>query len=607
MKILLICALVTATAYSQAIPHMEKRGGATQLIVDGKPFLALSGELANTASSNLEYMQTVWPVLANKIHLNTVLTGMAWAWVEPQEGKYDFRIADAAIENANKYNLRIAWLWFASWKNGLSSFPPAWVKADQERFPRAQIQNGRSVEILSTLSENNWQADARAFAALMRHVREVDKNHRVIMVQVENEVGLLGDSRDRSPLANAAFAKPVPKGLIDYLQKHKDPSESLPTVLTRTDQGDYKYGPPEAELLPEFRKIWEDAGFKTSGTWEEVFGKGMKTDEIFMAWNYAQYVDKVAEAGKREYPIPMYVNAWIVRPGDKGPGDYPSGGPQAHMHDVWRAGAPHLDMLSPDIYLPNFAELAALYSRSNNPLYIPESAGDIHGAANAFYAIGQHKALGYSSMGIDSILRLLNFGPGSPPGAVAPPVPADIESLPLPAAYATLAQLAPLVLDHQARGTIAGAWLNKQNPDTQIRLGGYTLNVALTRPRPATMADAPLGRGGYPLDQALGEVPDLTGYGIFVEMGRDEFYMAGNNLQVTFSPNPPETGFVGLAEQEAGRFDNGRWVVTRYLAGDDSVLRYDFANIVALGQSGSGVRLSTGERAIQRVKVYRYQ
>jgi hypothetical protein len=260
------------------------------------------------------------------------------------------------------------------------------------------------------------------------------------------------------------------------------------------------------------------------------------------------------------------------------------------MHDVWRAGAPHLDMLCPDIYLPNFAELATRYSRSGNPLYIPESAGDIHGAANAFYAIGQHKALGYSSMGIDSLPRLLGFGPGSPPGVAAPPVPADIENLPLPAAYATLSQLAPLVLEHQASGTIAGAWLNKQNPDTQIKLGGYTLNVGLTRNR-----------------RALDVVPDLTGYGIFMATGPDEFFMAGDNLQVTFSPDTPGPGFVGLAEQESGRFDNGKWAVTRYLAGDDSVLRSDLANVVAMNQSGSGVRLSAGERAIQRVKVYRYK
>jgi hypothetical protein len=584
MKVLLIGALATAAAYSQAIPHLEKRGQATQLMVDGKPFLALSGELANTAPSNLDYMQRIFPILAKQVHLNTVLTAMAWAWIEPQEGHYDFHFADAAIENANKYDLRIAWLWFGSWKNGQSNFAPGWVKASQDRFPRAQIQNGKSVEILSTLSESNLRADARAFAALMRHVREVDKNRRVIMAQVENEVGLLGDSRDRSPAANQAFGKPVPREFMDYLQKHKD------------------------NLLPEFRRIWEGGGFKTSGTWEEVFGKGVQTDEIFMGWNYARYVDQVTEAGKHEYPIPMFVNAWLNTAADKGPGDYPSGGPQAHMHDIWRAGAPHVDMLCPDIYAPNFAEWAARFSRSGNTLFVPESAGDIHGAANAFYAIGQQKAVGYSSMGIGELQRLTAFRASE----AGPQVPADVENLPLPAAYATLAQLAPLVLEHQTKGTIAGVWLNKDNPDTEIHLGGYILHASLWGWGRRSVSDVPIGYNATAL-KALDAVPDLMGYGIFMATGPDEFLMSGDNVQITFSPDPPGPEFVGLAEQEAGRFENGRWVHTRYLAGDDSTLRRDFANAVALGQSGFGVRLfaqphlSFAERAIQRVKVYRYK
>ncbi|MGA2752029.1 MAG: DUF5597 domain-containing protein [Verrucomicrobiota bacterium] len=568
MKTQIVCALLlAATAYPQSLPHMEQRGEARQLIVDGKPFLALSGELANTAPSDLDYMRRIFPILANQVHLNTVLTAVAWAWIEPQEGQYDFRFVDAAIENANKSNLRIVWLWFGSWKNGESNFTPGWVKTNQARFPKAQIQNSQSVEILSTLSQSNWQADARAFAALMRHVRQVDKNHRVIMAQVENEVGLIGDARDRSPQANDAFAKPAPRELMDYLQKHKD------------------------DLLPEFRTIWEAAGFKASGSWEEVFGKGEKTDEVFMGWNYARYVDQVAEAGKGEYGIPMFVNAWLNAPTDKGPGDYPSGGPQAHMHDIWRAGAPHIDMLCPDIYMTNFAELAARYSRSGNTLFIPECAGDIHGAANAFYAIGQYKAVGYSSMGIGELQRLTAFRAGDA-GSVAP---ADVSNLPLPNAYATLGQLAPLVLEHQAKGTIAGVWLTRENPATQVKLGGYILNVSLAGWGRSAATDAPIG------------------YGIFMATAPDEFLMAGDNAQVTFSPGTPGPGFVGLVEQAAGRFENGKWVVTRYLGGDDSTLRKDLANAVAEQQSGFGVRLfsqphlSFAERAIQRVKVYRYK
>ena len=573
LRTILPCIILWALAPAHAqtppadpgVPHMERRGAATQLIVDGKPFLALSGELSNTISSNLEYMKTVWPILASKVHLNTVLTGMAWSWVEPEEGKYDFSIADAAIENARQNNVHIVWLWFASWKNGISSFAPPWVKADQERFPRAQIADGKSVEVLSTLGENNREADARAFAALMRHTREVDTTHRVIMVQLENEVGLIGDSRDRSPLGNEAFAKPVPAELMACLQKNKN------------------------NLLPEFRRIWEAAGFKTSGSWEEVFGKGPgKADEIFMGWNYSRYVGRVAESGKKEYPIPMFVNAWIVQPTDNVPGDYPSGGPQDHMHDIWRAGGPQIDMLCPDIYLPNFVELTARYSRSGNPLFIPESAGDLRGAANAFYAIGQHNAVGYSSMGIDSMARLTVEGPDFFGEATAGLPP--IEARPLPMAYATLGQLAPFILEHQSSGTIAAASVNKQNPNMRIKLGDYILNVTVQRdPRTYSV------------------VPDLTGYGIFMLEGPNDYLMAGNNIEVTFTPGTPGPPIAGLAWQESGRFENGRWIRDHILGGDDSVLRYDMVTVAAMNQSGSGVRLTAGERGIQKVRIYRYR
>ena len=318
---LLLCSLaLVARAQTKpavpAIPHLEKRGQATQLIVDGKPFLVLGGELSNTVSSDTDRMKVVWPLLAAKVHMNTILTGVSWDWIEPEEGKYDFHFVDQLIESARQNNVHIVWIYFGSWKNGLSSFAPAWVKAAQDRFPRAQIRGGKTIEVLSTLSQSNLQADARAFAALMRHTREVDRTHRVIMVQVENEVGVLGDARDRSAAANEAFAQAVPKELMEYLAKPRQP------------------------LLPEFQEVWNAAGSRTAGTWEEVFGKGAKGEEIFMAWNYARYLNAVAEAGKKEYAIPMFVNAWIVQPEDKGPGDYPSGGPQNHMHDIWRAGAP---------------------------------------------------------------------------------------------------------------------------------------------------------------------------------------------------------------------------------------------------------------------------
>ena len=251
-----IGALTLATAHAQtttsssapSIARLEKRGAATQLMVDGKPFLVLGGETDNTASSSLEYMDTVWPQLV-KMNFNTVLVGVGWDWVEPVEGRYDFTLVDGLLDGARKNNLHLIFLWFGSWKNGLSSFAPEWVKADPQRFPRARLKNGKAVEVLSPFSEASLQADTRAYTAFMHHLREADsKQHTVVMIQLENEVGLLGDSRDRSAAAGAAFARPVPPELLDYLQKNKE------------------------TLWPDLRKLWEDAGAKTAGTWTEVFG-----------------------------------------------------------------------------------------------------------------------------------------------------------------------------------------------------------------------------------------------------------------------------------------------------------------------------------------------
>lgn len=499
MRILLPFLLVFG-AQAQPAPHLERRGQATQLIVDGKPFLILGGELNNTISSDLGAMKTIWPALARDQHLNTALLGIGWDWIEPVESRFDFRIVDDAVANARANDLRIVLLWFGSWKNGLSSYAPAWVKDDQNRFPRAKIRDGKTIEILSAFSDANRDADAHAFAALMRHVREADATHRVIMVQVENEVGVLGDARDRSDAANAAYAKANPK-----------------------------------------------------------------SEEAFQAVTYARYINFVAQAGKHEYPLPMYVNAWIVQPQDKQPGDYPSGGPQAHNHEIWRANAPAIDLLCPDIYLPDFAGITAQYTQHGNPLFVPESFGGVQGAGNAVLAIATHNALGYSPFGIDSMS-------------------ANNE---LPKAYANLQQLAPAILEAQTKSALAAASLDKNHPYADLQLNGYALHVTLVRSF-----------------RNPDEIPDTSGYAIAIATGADEFLIAGDKLQISFTPISPGPPIASLARQEAGHFEKGQWVTTRQLGGDDSVLRYDFANVVESGQSGSGVRLTGG---IQKVKLYRYE
>jgi len=410
------------------------------------------------------------------------------------------------------------------------------VKKDYERFPRLQRPAGASTEILSPFSDTNRDADARAFAALMRHVKEFDgRRHTVIMIQVENEI----NGRDRSALAAKALAGQVPSQLIDYLQRHKD------------------------TLVPEFKKVWETAGFKTSGTWAEVFGTSGAADEIFTAWHYASYTGRIAAAGKAEYPIPMYVNSW----GNSFPRGNGSanGAPMSDVLDVWRAGAPDIDMISPDIYDADYAQMLALYTRSGNPLFIPETRGfpPNNLAVRVLYAFGRHDAIGFSPMGIER--------PATP----------DPELI---SAYGVIAQLAPLISKHQGDGTMSAVLLGANGPAQKVKVGDYTLEATYRTPR--ALPPAPELKPPFPNAAA-----------IFIQAGPDEFYAAGTGLNVKFTPNTPGPPLAGLATVEEGSFVGGRWVRLRYLAGDDTGsqslmlprLREDPSNPALAGPSFTGV------------------
>lgn len=526
------------------LPVIQKNGLATQLMVDGRPYLALAGELHNSSASNREYMAPIWPKLA-QLKLNTVLAVVSWQLVEPVEGRYDFSSVDHLLEDARKNNLRLMLLWFGSWKNGLSHYVPAWVKADQQRFPRVRTANG-SVEVLSPFSEANMTADAKAYAEFMKYLGAADPQRTVIMVQVENEVGLIGDTRDRGELAEAAFKNAVPVELMNYLGKNRE------------------------TLLPETRALWQAGGFKTAGTWTEIFGAGPGGEEAFMAWHFARYVGRIAAAGKAEYALPVFVNAWIVQPEDEYPGEYPSGGPQAHMLDFWRAGAGGaVDLFTPDIYVPNYEPVLMQFTRNGNGLFVPESRAGVEGAGNAFLSIGQYRSIGYSPFGIDGR-------------------EADPASSPIRRAYEVLGQLSPVIIEAQAKGTVAGVLLTPQNAAKKFTLGNYTVTASLRTSRRAT------------------ETVE-RGYGVILQMGPDEYVVAGADLHVTFSPLAPSTEIAGLATVEEGTFaPDGAWKPGRTLNGDEIMISYEMPTMAATLQTGTGVKLSALP-AIQRVKLYRFR
>ena len=539
VSILLSLATLAAPAFS-APPRLERRGSAQQLIVDEEPFLILGGELTNSAASSLAYLEPAWARF-EALHMNTVLSPVSWQLIEPAQGRFDFSLVDGLLQKARAHHLRLVLLWFGSWKNSMSSYVPAWVKRDQAHFPRAELDSGAGLEMLSPFADQNWIADARAFAALMKHLKAVDgAQNTVLMVQVENEVGMLPSARDASAAADARFAAPVPAALTDYLVAHR------------------------ARLAPELRELWEKNGAKTAGSWTAVFGAGPASEEIFMAWFFARYVDAVAATGRAVYALPLFANVALNRPG-KRPGEYPSGGPLPHLLDVWRAGAPTLDFLSPDIYFPNFVEIVGRYARPDNPLFIPEAnrARLPEAGANAFFAIGEHDALGFSPFAIDALEQP--------------------EKSRLAFAYGVLSELAPTLLAARGLGRTRGfrppvSHEGALNEAAQsITLGDFTFNVSFIdrwTPRSEQQVES---HGG-----------------LLVQLGPEEYLAAGSGFSLEVTPKVAGAPSVGIESVWEGRFVAGRWVPGRLLNGDET----HQGRLLLMPRAGFG---------IQRLELYRYR
>lgn len=372
-----------------SIPYLKKQGSAQLLMVHDQPLVLLAGEVHNSNSSGLATMEGVWDQ-AEALGMNALLLPVTWELVEPEEGAFDFSLVDGLILQARRRGKHVVFLWFGSWKNAECMYAPAWVKTDLERFQRGQIVKGKNkaardtkygiqYTTLSYLCQETCRADAKAFAALMAHIRAFDgEENTVVAVQVENETGLLGAGREHSDAADAAFAEPVPQELSLYLWSHLD------------------------TMVPDVRAAIE-AGTAT-GSWEEQFGP--VAEELFSAWHVAKYVEQVAAAGKAEYPLPMAVNCWL----DKGdvPGTYPTGGPVSRVREVWNCAAPSIDLYCPDIYVPNFCEICDEYTRRGESLFIPECAVHSYAAPRMVWTVGHHHALCYSPFGFEDMGKPFN-------------------------------------------------------------------------------------------------------------------------------------------------------------------------------------------------------
>lgn len=494
------------------IPYIEGTGRLATLYVDGKPFHIRGGELHNSSASDLRYMEErVWTAL-RPLGLNGVIAPVYWECLEPEEGKFDFELVDGLIAQARREGMKLVLLWFGLWKNGASTYIPLWAKNDPERFGIVRNAGDRPLGYMgglwdptvSPLCRDAVAADARAFAALMAHLRDTDDERTVVMIQAENEIGVVGAARDYSERAEAAFAEEIPAALAETFGVH--------------------------------------------GTWSEAFGTDAA--ETFMAWHYACAVETIVSAGKAEYPLPVYVNAWLEQaPGV--PGTYPSGGPQFKMHRVWRAAAPHVDLYAPDIYVPNFRDVCDEYASDGNPLFIPEARGPVDAVANFLYAVGEHNAICFAPFGIEDVagraeeldpqvLAQLNISPE------AMGVAADGARL-LGGVYGAVGGMEDVIEKAHREGKIHG-FLDNGNASEIIDLENIRLRISYGSP--------------------FGGAKHAAG-GLVIELGDYELLVLACGCAVEFEA-PEHTGMkLDLLRKEEGRFEDGKWVRGRILNGDE--------------------------------------
>ncbi|WP_315760271.1 DUF5597 domain-containing protein [Sphingomonas sp. Y38-1Y] len=522
MKPLILAALALLaaplSAQERPLPRLESRNGRHALIVDGAPFLML-GAQANNSSNYPAALPKVWPVV-EAMHANTLEMPVAWEQVEPVEGRFDFGFVDTLLAEARAHDKRLVLLWFATWKNTGASYAPEWVKRDGKRFPRMRTAEGKAHYVLSPHGAETLAADRRAFVALMTHLARVDAQNTVIMVQVQNEAGSYRLARDHAPAAERLFKGPVPAELVRALKVK-------------------------------------------AGTWEAVFGK--RAEQFFQSWHLARYVDAVAAAGKAVKPLPMYTNAALGNAFTDEGGDVgPSGGPNWNVIPVWKAAAPHLDLVAPDIYKRDPKEVAAFldkYARPDNALMVPE-IGNAADFARFFWPALGKGAIGFAPFGMDGT-GFFNYPLGAKSledGTLAAFAAPYRLFAPIAADWARIAR------DHPTWGTAKGM------PESGKVMGRWRVS--------AEYGQWQMGEAEWASWLKTDPHPDAdrpVGGLVAAQIAPDTFLIAGSHVRARIALADPVAGESGeIIRAEEGSFVGGKWVTTRLWNGDQSDYGFNF-------------------------------
>jgi beta-galactosidase GanA len=542
--------IVPASTLAQGMPMLVEDHGRATLMVDGAPYFLLGAQVDNS-SGWPDRLKAVWPA-AEALRLNTLEVPVYWEQMEPTRGTFDFTVVDAILEQARTHNTRLVLLWFGTWKNGKMHYVPDWVKSDSVTYPRMLSKSGAPIDVLSPNAPANLAADSAAFAALMRHLKQADQQHTVLLMQVENESGSLGLVRDFSPMAQKIFDAPVPADLLKALNKQP-------------------------------------------GTWSQVFGPD--ADETFAAWSVSRYINAVAAAGKKEFPLPMYVNNWLKSPRafpiSTVPGDdYPSGGPSINMYPVWKAMAPSIDLLAPDIYVPNserYRSVMREFHQPGNPLLIPESLGfePFPGASGyaryLYFALGDG-AVGFANFGLD---RLDIAQPNQEMRAV-------VNGFALLGSFTQ--ELAALKFSGKLQTAVEEDGISQKELGFSADGSAAPLSSGAAPAAPANAAWRVIVSFPPSYDPPAAPVSttsDTTalheGRAVVASLGPNEFLVAGIDCRVQFALPIHSAGKQPqMLKVEEGHYDGTTWKPTRLWNGDETDYGLNF------GGKGSLLRITMG-------------
>ncbi len=522
--LLIVIFSVSTWAWAADAPRVIEKDGRHALIVDGAPYLVLGAQI-NNSSSWPSTLPQVWPALED-MHVNTIEAPVYWEQMEPTPGNFDFSTVDLLVQQSREHHLHLVLLWFGTWKNGNMHYVPQWVKTDTKKYPRVINQAGEPIDVLSAGSRANLEADKHAFTALMHHLAGIDSSeHTVIFIQVENESGIVGSPRDYSEESNREFEGKVP-----------------------------------ADLLR--------AAGKSAGTWREVFGGD--ADEVFQAYQQSRYINEIAEAGKHEFNIPMYCNVWLSYPiaelperqiGNPGIG-WPSGGPVQRSLWLWKAFAPAIDIIGPDIYADDlgfYTSVLKTYARPDNALFVPETGNGDSYARYLFLALN-YGAIGFSPFGVDH--TGWTFAEGKGPKL-------HTEN------YVLLGAISREIARLNFEGKLKAAVESPGAAEQELDFGKWKASV----------------RFGFPQQDGRRPpgTPDSTGRALVAQLGEDEFLVTGIDASVAFHTEGKLPGIrMQILSAEEGTYENGTWKSSRLWNGD---------------QTDRGLNFHEGNRAIVKIKL----